>query len=75
LIWRRTPFSQTFDYNDMCQGQMIPETLNQQRSSSANSLASPNNSTSSVTTPGGRSRPWHDFGRQNDADKVQIPKV
>ncbi|XP_046393209.1 uncharacterized protein LOC124161070 isoform X2 [Ischnura elegans] len=27
------------------------------------------------TTPGGRSRPWHDFGRQNDADKVQIPKV
>ncbi|XP_071443268.1 protein grainyhead [Hetaerina americana] len=26
-------------------------------------------------TAGGRSRPWHDFGRQNDADKVQIPKV
>uniref|UniRef100_A0AAG5DAH1 Grh/CP2 DB domain-containing protein n=1 Tax=Anopheles atroparvus TaxID=41427 RepID=A0AAG5DAH1_ANOAO len=22
-----------------------------------------------------RSRPWHDFGRQNDADKVQIPKI
>lgn len=22
-----------------------------------------------------RSRPWHDFGRQNDADKVQIPKM
>ncbi|XP_067210610.1 protein grainyhead isoform X2 [Linepithema humile] len=21
-----------------------------------------------------RSRPWHDFGRQNDADKIQIPK-
>lgn len=24
---------------------------------------------------GGRSRPWHDFGRQNDADKIQIPKT
>lgn len=23
----------------------------------------------------GRSRPWHDFGRQNDADKIQIPKL
>ena len=22
-----------------------------------------------------RSRPWHDFGRQNDADKIQIPKM
>ncbi|XP_011872603.1 PREDICTED: protein grainyhead [Vollenhovia emeryi] len=22
-----------------------------------------------------RSRPWHDFGRQNDADKIQIQKV
>ncbi|KOX77113.1 Protein grainyhead [Melipona quadrifasciata] len=22
-----------------------------------------------------RSRPWHDFGRQNDADKIQIPKL
>ncbi|XP_050422473.1 protein grainyhead-like isoform X5 [Adelges cooleyi] len=27
------------------------------------------------TPTGGRSRPWHDFGRQNDADKIQIPKV
>ncbi|XP_050092496.1 protein grainyhead isoform X2 [Anopheles aquasalis] len=37
----------------------------------------------SATVPGAvtgvvvppRSRPWHDFGRQNDADKVQIPKI
>ncbi|XP_050541374.1 protein grainyhead isoform X3 [Daktulosphaira vitifoliae] len=27
------------------------------------------------TPSSGRSRPWHDFGRQNDADKIQIPKV
>ncbi|XP_018799287.1 PREDICTED: protein grainyhead-like, partial [Bactrocera latifrons] len=29
------------------------------------------------STPNGatRSRPWHDFGRQNDADKIQIPKI
>lgn len=35
---------------------------------------SPNSSINSspATT---RSRPWHDFGRQNDADKVQIPKM
>lgn len=26
-------------------------------------------------TPATRSRPWHDFGRQNDADKIQIPKM
>lgn len=22
-----------------------------------------------------RTRPWHDFGRQNDADKIQIAKL
>ncbi|XP_035913819.1 protein grainyhead-like isoform X2 [Anopheles stephensi] len=36
-------------------------------------------STAAVATAGAatapRSRPWHDFGRQNDADKVQIPKI
>ncbi|XP_065342394.1 protein grainyhead isoform X2 [Cloeon dipterum] len=71
----QTSMQQSFDYTDMCQNPMIPETLNQQRSSSANSLASPNASNTSIGTPGGRSRPWHDFGRQNDADKVQIPKL
>nr|XP_012137360.1 PREDICTED: protein grainyhead isoform X2 [Megachile rotundata] len=35
---------------------------------------------SAATTPNPnpnppRSRPWHDFGRQNDADKIQIPKI
>ena len=34
---------------------------------------------SGATTPNSngqpRSRPWHDFGRQNDADKIQIPKL
>ncbi|XP_049293651.1 protein grainyhead-like isoform X1 [Anopheles funestus] len=30
-------------------------------------------SAGAATAP--RSRPWHDFGRQNDADKVQIPKI
>ncbi|XP_062543424.1 protein grainyhead isoform X2 [Armigeres subalbatus] len=35
---------------------------------------SPTTSIGSATAPP-RSRPWHDFGRQNDADKVQIPKI
>lgn len=38
-----------------------------------------NSPTTSLTGATGqattRSRPWHDFGRQNDADKVQIPKM
>ncbi|XP_063982125.1 uncharacterized protein Grh isoform X1 [Diachasmimorpha longicaudata] len=29
----------------------------------------------SATPTPPRSRPWHDFGRQNDADKIQIPKI
>ncbi|XP_014274417.1 protein grainyhead isoform X1 [Halyomorpha halys] len=29
----------------------------------------------SQSSPAARSRPWHDFGRQNDADKIQIPKL
>ncbi|KAK0161171.1 hypothetical protein PV327_009671 [Microctonus hyperodae] len=34
------------------------------------------NTTNPPTTPNPpRSRPWHDFGRQNDADKIQIPKI
>ncbi|XP_059470528.1 protein grainyhead isoform X2 [Neocloeon triangulifer] len=71
----QTAIQQSFDYTDMCQNPLLPETLNQQRSNSSGSLASPNASNTSIGTPGGRSRPWHDFGRQNDADKVQIPKL
>lgn len=52
---------QTFDYTEMCgAGQLLD-------SGSRPAHASP--------SPGARSRPWHDFGRQNDADKIQIPKV
>ncbi|XP_039276338.1 protein grainyhead isoform X4 [Nilaparvata lugens] len=52
---------QTFDYTEMCgAGQLLD-------GGSRPAHASP--------SPGARSRPWHDFGRQNDADKIQIPKV
>ncbi|ETN64067.1 hypothetical protein AND_004200 [Anopheles darlingi] len=40
---------------------------------SASATAVPGAVTGVVVPP--RSRPWHDFGRQNDADKVQIPKM
>ncbi|KAF4520307.1 hypothetical protein B566_EDAN004367, partial [Ephemera danica] len=60
----------------MCQAPLLSDPLAQQRSASANSVVSGTGaSTAGSVTSGGRSRPWHDFGRQNDADKVQIPKV
>lgn len=36
---------------------------------------SPTTSISSNLASSRSSRPWHDFGRQNDADKIQIPKM
>jgi hypothetical protein len=47
-----------------------------QEAPSGNPNPGQNSPTTSLTnsTPS-RSRPWHDFGRQNDVDKVQIPKM
>ncbi|VVC44693.1 Hypothetical protein CINCED_3A007799 [Cinara cedri] len=53
----QSAIQQSFEYNEMCQNNMLVEHQSQR------------------TPTGGRSRPWHDFGRQNDADKIQIPKV
>lgn len=39
------------------------------------SLLSGEGRTGSHSSAAARSRPWHDFGRQNDADKIQIPKL
>ncbi|CAH0562063.1 unnamed protein product [Brassicogethes aeneus] len=59
---------QSFDYTELCQSNAILDPLSlSQRSNS--SSASPG------AQPTSRSRPWHDFGRQNDADKIQIPKI
>ncbi|XP_050313252.1 protein grainyhead isoform X2 [Anthonomus grandis grandis] len=60
---------QSFDYNEMCQNNsslLDPLSLSQRSNSNSQSPGSQS------TT---RSRPWHDFGRQNDADKIQIPKI
>ncbi|XP_043277454.1 protein grainyhead isoform X2 [Venturia canescens] len=38
-------------------------------------LVSGGSTTSNASPNPPRSRPWHDFGRQNDADKIQIPKI
>lgn len=51
-------------------GSVVGQTV--QRTNSGGLVAS------GATTPNSnqpRSRPWHDFGRQNDADKIQIPKL
>ncbi|XP_014243535.1 protein grainyhead isoform X1 [Cimex lectularius] len=58
----QTAIQQSFDYSDMCQAPLLGE-------------ARAGSTHSSPGTTGSRSRPWHDFGRQNDADKIQIPKV
>ncbi|CAB0000972.1 unnamed protein product [Nesidiocoris tenuis] len=51
----------SFDYSEMCGGPLLGEASR--------------GSTGSQGSGGPRTRPWHDFGRQNDADKIQIPKI
>ncbi|XP_063928371.1 protein grainyhead isoform X2 [Zophobas morio] len=60
---------QNYEYPEICPNPpniLDPLTISQRNSSSSQS---PGSQTTS------RSRPWHDFGRQNDADKIQIPKI
>nr|CAH7726301.1 unnamed protein product [Callosobruchus chinensis] len=61
---------QSFDYTaELCQTNstlLDPLSLSHRANS---------NSQSPGAQPTSRSRPWHDFGRQNDADKIQIPKI
>lgn len=74
---------QSFDYTELCQpanlldnsnNGVIPVSVNSmQRISLHAAQSSP--TTSIGSQPSSRSRPWHDFGRQNDADKIQIPKM
>ncbi|KAJ6641308.1 Protein grainyhead, partial [Pseudolycoriella hygida] len=72
---------QSFDYTELCQpttlldaNGTIPVSVNTlQRVNLHASQSSP--TTSIGSQPSTRSRPWHDFGRQNDADKIQIPKI
>ncbi|XP_055323114.1 protein grainyhead isoform X2 [Sitodiplosis mosellana] len=71
---------QSFDYTELCQpatildSNAIPVSVNaMQRVGMHTNSNSTNASISSQ--PSTRSRPWHDFGRQNDADKIQIPKI
>lgn len=75
----------SFDYTELCQAPTglldpnssgIPASVaSLQRNLVVNGgQNSPTTSIGSATAPP-RSRPWHDFGRQNDADKVQIPKM
>lgn len=71
---------QTFDYTELCQpatildSNAIPVSVNpMQRVSLHGNSNSSNAAISNQATT--RSRPWHDFGRQNDADKIQIPKM
>ncbi|XP_063703092.1 protein grainyhead isoform X2 [Culicoides brevitarsis] len=77
---------QSFDYTELCQPTGILDTSGGQipvsvagipRGTSTVVHQGQNSPTTSIgsnshTT---RSRPWHDFGRQNDADKIQIPKI
>lgn len=79
-------FFQSFDYTELCQpagildgstGTIPVSVSGLPRGAGTVVHQSQNSPTTSIgsnpqTT---RSRPWHDFGRQNDADKIQIPKM
>lgn len=77
--------SQSFDYTEICQpgtlldSGAIPVSVNNiQRGVNIHSGGqnSPTTSLGGASVGGTtRTRPWHDFGRQNDADKIQIPKM
>uniref|UniRef100_A0A1I8QEM8 Grh/CP2 DB domain-containing protein n=1 Tax=Stomoxys calcitrans TaxID=35570 RepID=A0A1I8QEM8_STOCA len=78
---------QSFDYTELCQpGSLldnnggIPVSVNSIPRGAVSVHGGQNSPTTSLggTSANGsatRSRPWHDFGRQNDADKIQIPKI
>ncbi|KAG7310693.1 hypothetical protein JYU34_003498, partial [Plutella xylostella] len=57
-----TAVQQSFDYTVICQQGGVEE-----------GRGTPSAHHSPASQP--RTRPWHDFGRQNDADKIQIPKL
>ncbi|XP_031335956.1 protein grainyhead isoform X3 [Photinus pyralis] len=60
---------QSFDYTELCQTN--PSLLDPLSMSQRGVVTT----AQSGAQTGSRSRPWHDFGRQNDADKIQIPKI
>ncbi|KAM7343065.1 grainy head isoform 6-T8 [Cochliomyia hominivorax] len=78
---------QSFDYTELCQpGSLldnnggIPVSVNSLQRGAVSVHGGQNSPTTSLggNSANGsatRSRPWHDFGRQNDADKIQIPKI
>ncbi|XP_037888333.1 protein grainyhead isoform X5 [Glossina fuscipes] len=78
---------QSFDYTELCQpgtlldnNSGIPVSVNNIPRGAVSVHGGQNSPTTSLggTSANGsatRSRPWHDFGRQNDADKIQIPKI
>jgi hypothetical protein len=77
-------FLQSFDYTELCQpigidqnGPIPVSVTGIQRTAVSvhGGQNSPTTSISSNPASTRSSRPWHDFGRQNDADKIQIPKM
>ncbi|KAL7045770.1 hypothetical protein ACKWTF_002329 [Chironomus riparius] len=72
---------QSFDYTELCQpidNGAIPVSVTGIQRTVVNVHGGQNSPTTSISSnPASTrsSRPWHDFGRQNDADKIQIPKI
>jgi hypothetical protein len=84
LFFSHTIFLQSFDYTELCQpigidqnGPIPVSVTGIQRTAVSvhGGQNSPTTSISSNPASTRSSRPWHDFGRQNDADKIQIPKM
>lgn len=74
---------QSFDYTELCQPMTIdnggiPVSVSGIQRTAVSVHGGQNSPTTSISSnPASTrsSRPWHDFGRQNDADKIQIPKM
>lgn len=74
---------QSFDYTELCQpigldNGAIPVSVTSIQRGNVSVHGGQNSPTTSISSnPASTrsSRPWHDFGRQNDADKIQIPKI
>lgn len=67
-----------FDYTELSQAQtIIPvgSPIDQTGSTTVSVTNSAPSTPAIITKSGGNRRSWHEYGRNSEADKVQIPKM
>jgi hypothetical protein len=65
-------FEQGFDYNEM-----VGQSLMGEMSGGSSNAGSATGRSTPASTPSQQkaTRPWHEFGRTSETDKIQIPKL